>query len=135
MKARAQRRARSYAAHGALPPVVALVLAAVLTGCTGARPSAHHPPPSAPAPRTTPPQVMCASLITHWAVVLLSGGKDAGLDYQEMGLSDGQNTILLDIVAAARTERQRHGTAAAQTLIDRRAKERCAERYRTGTPT
>jgi hypothetical protein len=52
-----------------------------------------------------------------------------------MGLSGGQNEILLDVVAAARVERKRQGTDAARKLIDRQAADRCTARHRSGTPT
>lgn len=52
-----------------------------------------------------------------------------------MGLSDGQNQILLDVTAAARAEQGRQGKAAARKLIDSQAAARCTERYRSGMPT
>jgi hypothetical protein len=52
-----------------------------------------------------------------------------------MGLSNRQYEILLDVVDAARAEQRRAGGRAAGELIDRTARERCAERYRNGSPT
>ncbi|MFK4225548.1 hypothetical protein [Streptomyces sp. NPDC019890] len=109
-------------------PAVALL--AVLTGCGGGPAET-----AAPAPHATPPKELCERLISHWARVVLDGGKQANLDYQAMGLSGGQNQILLDVVAAARAEQQRLGPDAAGKLIDSQATVRCAERYRSGTPT
>ncbi|MDJ0384298.1 hypothetical protein [Streptomyces sp. G-G2] len=68
------------------------------------------------------------------------GGHDpVGLDYQSMGLSGGQNEILRAVLADARTERRAQGPAAgpdaAHRLTAREARSRCAERYRSGTPT
>lgn len=117
-------RARHFAA------VCTVALLATLTGCGGG--PTHSAPP---APRVTPPKELCERLISHWARVVLDGGKQANLDYQAMGLSGGQNQILLDVVAAARAEQKRLGTDAARKLIDRQATVRCAERYRSGTPT
>ncbi|WP_455354297.1 hypothetical protein [Streptomyces sp. SYSU K217416] len=110
--------------------VCAAALSALLTSCGGS------PADSAsPAPRTTTPQELCIHLISHWARVVLDGGEQAGLDYQAMGLSGGQNEILLAVVAAARAEQSGQGPDAARKLIDRQAADRCAERHRGGTPT
>ena len=108
----------------------AALLLAVLTGCGGGPAES-----AAPAPRVTSPKELCERLISHWARVVLDGGKQANLDYQAMGLSGGQNQILLDVVAAARAEQRRLGPDAAGKLIDSQATVRCAERYRSGTPT
>ena len=108
----------------------AALLLAVLTGCEGGPAES-----AAPAPRVTPPKELCERLISHWARVVLDGGKQANLDYQAMGLSGGQNQILLDVVAAARAEQKRLGADAAGKLIDSQATVRCTERYRSGTPT
>ncbi|RSS78548.1 hypothetical protein EF918_20560 [Streptomyces sp. WAC06614] len=91
--------------------------------------------PAAPAPHSTSPQELCTSLITHWTAAILAGAPEAGLDYQAMGLSGGQNEILRDIVVAARAELRTGGPDAARALTAREAERRCADRYRTGTPT
>lgn len=109
----------------------AVALSVVLTGCGGGGPAGS----ASPAPRSTPPKELCERLISHWARVVLDGGEQGNLDYQAMGLSGGQNEILLDVVAAARVERKRRGTDAARKLIDRQAADRCTERHRSGTPT
>ncbi|MFF4228398.1 hypothetical protein [Streptomyces sp. NPDC001820] len=116
------------ARHFAVRASVALL--AVLTGCGGSPTNS-----ASPTPRITPPQELCGRLISHWARVALDGGEQAGLDYQAMGLSGGQNEILLDVTAAARAEQKRQGTAAARKLIDTMAAVRCAERHRSGSPT
>ncbi|MFI2349114.1 hypothetical protein ACH492_19090 [Streptomyces sp. NPDC019443] len=109
----------------------AVALLVVLTGCGDGGPTSS----ASPAPRSTPPQELCERLISHWARVVLDGGEQANLDYQAMGLSGGQNEILLDVVTAARAEQKRQGTDAARKLIDRQAADRCTERHRGGTPT
>ncbi|MER5727982.1 hypothetical protein ABT084_06415 [Streptomyces sp. NPDC002138] len=148
----------------ALGACAATLLAATLTGCSGPAPDAASgtPPPAATAaPRPTPPEDLCAALITHWAGVVLdaesatpaaaptgttggdgsTGDRDpVGLDYQAMGLSGGQNEILRAVLADARAERRAQGPgpdgpAAARRLAAREARSRCAARYRSGTPT
>ncbi|MET9360859.1 hypothetical protein ABZX93_08105 [Streptomyces sp. NPDC006632] len=122
----------------------ALALSAALAGCSStATPSPHGaaPPPSSssssdsPSPHATSPAELCTHLIVYWAEQELDQGKGSGLDYQEKGLSDGQNEILLTTLAAARQERAAHGGAAADRLIEERAQHGCAERYRNGAPT
>lgn len=109
----------------------ATTLLAVLTGCGSSSPTGS----ASPVPRTTSPQELCERLISHWARVVLDGGEQANLDYQAMGLSGGQNEILLAVLTAARVELKRQGPDAASKLIDRQAAARCAERHRGGTPT
>ncbi|MGW6688899.1 hypothetical protein [Streptomyces sp. NPDC054961] len=95
-------------------------------------------PGAAPAPEPTPPQRLCSDLITHWAGVILDAGDGPDavhLDYQSMGLSGGQNEILLAVLAAARAEGRAAGPAAARELTAREAGRLCAERYRSGVPT
>ncbi|MGW7099810.1 hypothetical protein [Streptomyces sp. NPDC054838] len=108
------------------------LLSTALLGCTTA------PRAGAPSPSTTPPGELCAALITHWAAVILDGGEGrdpVSLDYQAMGLSGGQNDILRAVVDDARAEQRAHGREAARELTGREAGRRCAERYRSGTPT
>lgn len=114
----------------------ALLIGALLAGCAGPAPgtAADRPSaPSSPSPRATPPAEVCARIITHWSREVLDGGTYG--DYQSMGLSDGQYGILRDVVDAARAERRRQGRSAADRLIVRQTRERCAERYREGGPT
>lgn len=125
---------RGYGAAGrALPLMYALALSALLGACGpdgGGAPAVT----AAPAPRTTSPGALCARLVTHWAQVVLGGDRQAGLDYQAMGLSGGQNDILRAVVAAARAEERAQGPQPARRLISRQAAARCAERYRDGGP-
>ncbi|MEU9193529.1 hypothetical protein [Streptomyces hundungensis] len=121
--------------------VGALAVSAALAGCSttaapprGA-PSTTAPSINSPSPHVTSPAELCAHLVTYWAEQELDQGQGSGLDYQEKGLSDGQNAILLTALAAARTERAAHGTAAGDRVIEQRAKQGCDERYRNGTPT
>ncbi|MEU5364496.1 hypothetical protein ABZ354_13555 [Streptomyces sp. NPDC005925] len=87
---------------------------------------------SAPVPRATPPQDLCARIVGHWSRAVLGG--DTYGDYQSMGLSNGQYEILREVVDAARAERRSGGTRADDALIDRRVRAGCAELYRTRTP-
>lgn len=118
----------------------AFALTLALAGCgsgfsSGSSSGPSTQPRPSPAPGTTSPQTLCSKLISHWARVVVDGGAQADLDYQAMGLSGGQNEILLAVVAAARTEERTQGRPAAEKLIDRQASGRCAERYRDGDPT
>nr|WSX52427.1 hypothetical protein OG409_27940 [Streptomyces sp. NBC_00974] len=93
---------------------------------------------ASPAPEPTPPQRLCSDLVTHWAGVILDAGDGPDavhLDYQSMGLSGGQNEILLAALAAARAEGRAAGPAAARELTAREAGRLCTERYRSGVPT
>ncbi|MFG2719491.1 hypothetical protein ACGFW5_14515 [Streptomyces sp. NPDC048416] len=119
----------------------ALAVAAVLTGCDDGHvePSGAATPAASsvnsPSPHVTSPTELCTHLVTYWAQQELDQGKGSGLDYQEKGLSDGQNAILLTTLAAARRERAAHGAAAGDRVIGQSAQRGCAERYRNGTPT
>ena len=75
-----------------------------------------------PSPSATPPEELCAKLVAHWSRETLDG--DTYGDYQSMGLSNGQYDILREVVDAARAEKKRAGSAAAERLIDRRARTR-----------
>ncbi|MEC4019732.1 hypothetical protein [Streptomyces sp. H27-D2] len=110
----------------AAPLVAALALAASLLACG---PGAGSKPAAGPSPATTSPQDLCTRLIVHWANDQLRPDGGDGGDYQEFGLSDGQNNILIDVLAHAKTERKDHGPAAARELIKREAKQRCESRY------
>ncbi|MEV7524547.1 hypothetical protein [Streptomyces sp. NPDC091371] len=122
--------------HTATACAATALLAATLLGC-GPDTSAS-PASDTPAPHTTSPQDLCTTLITRWAGVILDApeGRDSvGLDYQAMGLSGGQNEILRAVLDDARAEQRANGPAAARELTAREAARRCAERYRSGTPT
>ncbi|MFG3285926.1 hypothetical protein [Streptomyces sp. NPDC048111] len=134
-------RARSRVGAGL---ALAGVLAAggAVAGCSHAgessargTPAPASASPNPPSPHTTSPAELCTHLITYWARRELDEGQGSGLDYQEKGLSDGQNAILLSALAAARAERAAHGAAAGDRVIGQRAEQGCAERYRNGPPT
>lgn len=125
---------------------IGLALAlALLTACDGPDgPGRPDPTPASPAPSAAPsnppaasPTVsdaeLCAAIVAHWSREVLDSGTYG--DYQSMGLSNGQYEILRDVVDAARAVRRGQGAAAADELIDRRARTACAGRYRDGTPT
>ncbi|MFI6683476.1 hypothetical protein [Streptomyces sp. NPDC050485] len=135
-RARKQSRERLILA-GALAASAALAVSAALTGCSTTSEAPAHPSlsPNSPSAQPTSPQDLCTHLIVYWAKQELDAGQGSGLDYQEKGLSDGQNEILLATLTAARKERAAHGAAAGDRLIEQQAQRGCAERYRNGTPT
>lgn len=94
--------------------------------------TAGAPASPAPSPRATPPEVLCARVVGHWSREVLDD-RTYG-DYQSMGLSNGQYEILRAVVDAAREMKRRQGARAADELIDRRAREGCADWYRSGGP-
>lgn len=119
--------------HARRANALALVLltalsGATLTGCTGSPSSSASSAPPAPAPHTTSARELCVLAVTYWAGQQLTSTEDTGLDYQEMGLADGENTIVGELVRAATAERALHGTDAALALIRRQGAERCALR-------
>ncbi|MEU3286868.1 hypothetical protein [Streptomyces longwoodensis] len=115
--------------------LLAGALAGVLaTGCgapaaTGAD-DTHTTPPPAASP--APPEDLCTRVVAHWSREVLDGTTYG--DYQSMGLSNGQYEILRNVVDEARAEKGRAGAAAADALIDRRAREGCVAWYRSGGP-
>lgn len=114
---------------GSWPIVVcALVLASALTGCGG---SGHGPAPGPESPSARPasPVRLCVHLISYWAEQDLTGGRWAGLDWEQKGLSNQQYEIYDAIVRAARTEWTHHGARAARKLIARQAEARCAAEH------
>ncbi|MFE0848191.1 hypothetical protein [Streptomyces rochei] len=98
--------------------------------------AAPTPPASASASPRRPlsPAELCTTAVRHWAREALDGATPYG-DYQSMGLSDRQYGVLREVLADARAVRSEQGTRAARSLIDRQARDRCAEAYREGTPT
>ncbi|TLS40928.1 hypothetical protein FE633_39060 [Streptomyces montanus] len=86
-----------------------------------------------PSPQATPPEDLCTRIVAHWSRRVLDD--DTYGDYQSMGLSNGQYEILMDVVDAARTEKEREGARAAERLIDRRARAGCEDWYREGGPS
>nr|MDP9101812.1 hypothetical protein [Actinomycetota bacterium] len=84
------------------------------------------PPAAVPA---APPTLaaLCQRHVTYWAGRALSGGPDAGLDYQEMGLVAGEYAILSEVVHAHR------GGQALSAAEGRLVAARCAGRFGTAT--
>ncbi|MEU3250452.1 hypothetical protein [Streptomyces sp. NPDC006997] len=121
---------------GVIRAGAALSLTLLAAGCAD---PATQGAPAAPAtgaahsPTPTPPEDLCARLVTHWSREVLDTGTYG--DYQSMGLSNGQYDILREVVDAARAERDRHGDAAADALIERGARAGCVDWYRTGGPS
>ncbi|WP_128557160.1 hypothetical protein [Streptomyces triticagri] len=128
-RARPHRRVRRSCAVTA-----ALLLSMALAGCQGSSDDGSAPAKS-PAPRTTSPEEICFDLVSYWAKQELRGGQNSGSGFMQKGLSNGQNTILLAAVEAGRAEQQRHGTTAAEKLMERQVERGCERRYRNGTPT
>lgn len=120
-----------------------LLTGGLITGCgesgatdtetAGAARTSPRPDSATPSPSSTPPEDLCARLVAHWSREALD--QDTYGDYQSMGLSNGQYEILMKVVDAARAEQKREDTEAAEQLIDRQARELCAERYRDGAPS
>lgn len=122
------------------PIVPTALLAVVLTACGGGpdEPAGRGEAPAPPSPSAASPEAVCVRLITYWAHDQLEAGGGSQSDYQQKGLSDGQNTILLDVVARARKEAHASGAAAARKLVESEVRKRCAERYdegNTGAPS
>jgi hypothetical protein len=119
--------------RAALAP--ALLAGVLATGCAAPNTpdaSASARNDGAPPPSATPREQVCAKLVTYWAREVLESGSYG--DYQSMGLSNGQYEILRTVVDAARAERRRTDTGAADRLIERRARTECEAWYRSGGP-
>ncbi|WP_432093921.1 hypothetical protein [Streptomyces sp. bgisy100] len=124
-----------------------------LSGCSGPSSTAPHSSPGphaeasgapaepslapvdSPRPHRTSAAELCTVLVRHWAGVMLVNGRGAGLDWEQKGLSTAQRDILDEVVAAARAERDRRGTAAARDLIDRRTRRSCAAHVKGSNPS
>ncbi|KUL51061.1 hypothetical protein [Streptomyces sp. NRRL S-1521] len=119
----------------------ALALTALLTltpttaACAGPGPAPDPTTAPAPSARATSPAELCTAIITKWARQLYEARDSTYGDYQSMGLSNGQYTILRDILDTARAERGAASEAAGRELIDRQARERRAERHQGGGPS
>ncbi|MGR6969803.1 hypothetical protein ACU639_09350 [Streptomyces cynarae] len=116
---------------------LALMTSAVATGCgtlgqSDATSTGRAASPSA-SPRATPDEELCTRIVAYWSRKVLDAHTYG--DYQSMGLSNGQYEILRTVVDAARAEKRLQGPDAADTLIDRQAREGCAAWYRTGGPS
>ncbi|MBQ1087706.1 hypothetical protein [Streptomyces sp. B93] len=120
------------AAGGVVRTSAVVVLVLLAAGCGGGNDTGRDAA-GTPSASPTPPEELCARLVAHWSHEVLDG--DTYGDYQSMGLSNGQYEILREVVDAARAEKRRRGTAAADALIDRRARAGCVDWYRTGGPS
>ncbi|MEU3618159.1 hypothetical protein ABZ725_38455 [Streptomyces sp. NPDC006872] len=132
------RAPRAGAAARLLGPALLAGALATATGCGGASgdsTAARTPsPPLSPSPSSSSasPEELCTRIVAHWAREVLDGTTYG--DYQSMGLSNGQYDILRTVVDAARAAKKTQGADAAGELIDREAREGCADRYRSGGP-
>ncbi|MFJ9027092.1 hypothetical protein ACIRQP_00925 [Streptomyces sp. NPDC102274] len=102
----------------------AAILGGASAGCGGGGAATPDPGATPEAHRTTPAEI-CTALVSYWAKEALKGSEWAGLDWEQKGLSNEQYAIHEEVLAAARTERAKHGDAAAEALIDRGTAERC----------
>ncbi|MER5884387.1 hypothetical protein ABT160_11210 [Streptomyces sp. NPDC001941] len=116
---RARTTPRTAAAAAALA-----CLAAALTGCSG---GAAEGGGASASPRASTPADICTSLVSYWAREALTGGKWAGIDWEQKGLSNGQLVIHDRVLAAARAEEKAHGRDAALKLIDRETRRACRD--------
>lgn len=112
---------------------LALPVLLYTAGCTGPDGSAPSPAPTTVAAQPTSAADLCTKLVGYWSRRMLAG--DTYGDYQSMGLSHGQYQILMDVVAAGRSARQREGVDAARRLMARQARTACTARYRHGAPS
>ncbi|MFE4593237.1 hypothetical protein [Streptomyces laurentii] len=102
-------------------------LALPLTACTAPTAPAAPAAPAAPQVGTpvTPVEV-CANLVAYWVREALTDGPQAGLDWEQKGMSNEQLVLHDEILAAARTEERRAGREAAAALAARESRRRCA---------
>jgi hypothetical protein len=116
---------------------LALVTGGLCTGCgpsgPGGRTNAERSVSASATASATPPEELCARVVTYWSRKVLDG--DTYGDYQTMGLSNGQYDILREVVDAARATKKRQGAKAADDLIVRKVRQGCEDWYRTGGPS
>lgn len=115
-----------------------LLLTALAGSAACGSPGVPHPSPepsfAPPSDRPTTPAELCTSLVGYWVKEALRGNKWAGIDWEQKGLSNEQYGIHEAVLAEARTEQRKNGTAAAERLADRRVGRRCeAQRGATGS--
>ncbi|KUJ54393.1 hypothetical protein ACZ90_65345 [Streptomyces albus subsp. albus] len=110
--------------------VCVVLAAAVLAGCSEARPSGPNASASGGRQHAEPASAaeVCTELVTYWALEALKGSRRAGLDWEQKGMSNEQFALHDEVLAAARAEERRHGRAAAKDLIRRQVAEKCAAR-------
>ena len=106
----------------------AVACAAVIAaaGCGAATPSAEHSASADPAEA-------CAQLVGYWAQQEVTPNGDRGLDYQEMGLSQGENALLRALLPAARNLAARQGALAVSPAATGWARPRCRAYMAGGT--
>ncbi|MFI5807040.1 hypothetical protein [Streptomyces sp. NPDC051561] len=89
------------------------------------------------------PVEVCTSLVGYWVKEALRGSKWAGIDWEQKGLSNERFELHDKVLAEARAEQKKNGTAAAEKLADRRIREECvrhngatgsSENWREPTP-
>lgn len=110
-------------AGGTLALLATLVCASACSG-SGTPYAASSATSSAPA---TTPVDLCTSLVGYWVKEALRGSKWAGIDWEQKGLSNERFEIHDNILAEARAEQKKKGTAAAEKLTDRRVHEECVQ--------
>ncbi|TDU02858.1 hypothetical protein EDD99_1267 [Streptomyces sp. 846.5] len=107
-------------------PYRIFLLAAALLLCSAC---AAHPGTAARSPSPTATRVdaleECASSVAYWVRYLVTPGSDMGLDYQEMGLSGGENDIVRALLPAAGSTAKGQGLPAAQAYALQQARPRC----------
>ncbi|GGS95190.1 MULTISPECIES: hypothetical protein [Streptomyces] len=120
---------RSFGRAAARATAAAILAAAPATASAACAPAAPQAPAkSAPAggPSASSPAEICSTLVSYWAKEALTGGKWAGLDWEQKGLSNAQFAIHEDAVAAGRAVERTHGRDKALETVDRVVAERCA---------
>lgn len=105
-------------------PYRIFLLAAALLLCSACAAQPGSPAPSPTATRVDPVEE-CASSVAYWVRYLVTPGSDMGLDYQEMGLSGGENDIVQVLLPAAGSTAKRQGPPAAQAYALQQARPRC----------
>ena len=106
----------------ALLVAVAACSDAPSTGTSRRAPTATTP---ASATAVADPVATCSQRISYWAGQLVTPGSDWGLDYQEMGLSDGENAILESLLPQARRVASARGVSAARAYALAAARPGC----------
>lgn len=113
--------------HWAVGPHRIRLVAAALLLCSACAACATQSRSAAPSPAASrvDPVEECASSVAYWVRYLITPGSDTGLDYQEMGLSGGENDIVRALVPAAGTTAKAQGLPAAQVYALQQARPRC----------
>jgi hypothetical protein len=123
---------------GSTLTLLAALACAAACGSPGAPDATPSRSPAAPTtaptgPATTPAD-LCTSLVSYWIKEALRGGKWAGIDWEQKGLSNEQYGIHEAVLTEARAEQKKRGTPAAERLTDRRVRQKCeAQKGATGS--